>query len=112
MSTGPPLRLLPGWGRMNLRDVSAGELYHGRNPSVSRVWIDEHDGAGRLCLRQRPLQVFDFVAGQFAPVRIRKVTIGDEHCHLSERRFDADAPERVLGSADLDPGGMRIIGDD
>src|SRR4029077_9212075 len=99
MMTGPPSRLLLRRGRMNLRDISARELYQSRGPSVRRVRVDEHDATRRLCLGQGPLQIVDLVARHFAPVRVRQVAVRGEYGHLAEHRLDPDPSICMFGSA-------------
>src|SRR6516164_2468633 len=60
---------LLGSSRVDLGDVSARKLYHGRDPSVRLVWFDEQDATGGLCLGQGRRQVLDLVSGQLAAVR-------------------------------------------
>ena len=76
---------------MDLGDVTAGERDNRCLASVRGVRVDHDGGACSFCLGQRVGEIGNLGAGYFAPVRIRKMPVGDQHGCLAEVGFDPDA---------------------
>src|ERR1700739_2524311 len=60
---------------VNFCDIAAGKLDHRRLPPIGGVRLNQDGGTGGPGLGQGIGQVLDVIAGQFAPVRIGKMSI-------------------------------------
>src|SRR3984957_6902896 len=95
---------------MDLGDVTAGERDNRCLASVRGVRVDHDGGACSFCLGQRVGEIGNLEAGYFAPVRIRKMPVGDQHGCLAEVGFDPDAAVGIVWPADLDARSAAVIG--
>src|SRR5579863_8633390 len=97
---------------MDLGNVATGERNDCRLPPVCGVRLDENSGARSLSFGQSIGKIADFVAGHFASVGIRKMSIGSQYDHLAELGVDPHAAIGIAWPADLDARCMAVIGND
>src|SRR4029077_8606970 len=95
--------------RVNLGDIAARELDHCCLPVADGIWFDQYGPSCRPCFVERLAEIGDFVSGQFAPVRIRQMPVGDENGEHAELRCDSNSPDRIGPSPDLYTWCMRIV---
>src|SRR5580692_4441068 len=94
---------------MYLGNVAAGEFDDRRTSSIRSVRWNENRCAGLLRFCKRSVEIWNLVAGRFAPVRIRKLSVGNEYRDISEARIDTNAAVCDAGSTDFDARGVRIV---
>src|SRR3984957_557284 len=98
--------------RVDFRDVSSGELDHSGFSLVGLIRGYEDTDAAAFRLSERVRQIRHFISNYFPAVRIREVTVGDEHGQLSELRFDPYSPIGFREPTEFDARCARFIRDE
>jgi hypothetical protein len=95
---------------MDLGNIAARELHHGRTPLVSLIGTDKNRNTSCRSFGESAREVSHFISSHFSSVWIREMAIRNEHRHLSEFRADLDSTKDLGRASDFDASRMRIVG--
>jgi hypothetical protein len=97
---------------MDLGNVAARELYESRSAVVRREGFDQHARSCSSSLGESHVEIGNLVARELPAIRVWEVSVGDQHRHSAERRFDAHSSVRLVRPANLNPGSRCEVADD